>query len=297
MPVGHWRPPRREGPADLCSGNVGEVGEDAAVRREDDEGFQPPVVRAEGAGDVWLEVVAIQCGPSVEQPVRAARVFGEVDPRPTRLDHDGLVGSTSPGCDRQRRLVRRRAREDLEDVTMVFGQGSGPGLGLGLLAGEPTPPRCGAAGAVAVGAGQANPFGPALPVAGDVDDRAAAEDSGVVLGAGDVRDGLRAGGTDLVVLDQQVAAPATADGQRAVDPLRGLADERAAAVMDVRLAGDSNDVVREAGRQRQQVAGLRRQRREQPGSARRSARVGCGRCGGSEAKTKDTFRLPRPRRA
>ena len=44
MPVLNWRPPRREGPADLCRGDVGEVGENAAVRREDDEGFQPPVV-------------------------------------------------------------------------------------------------------------------------------------------------------------------------------------------------------------------------------------------------------------
>ncbi len=159
-----------------------------------------------------------------------------------------------PGPDRLRVLDLWAGRCDLEDVAVVLGGGpvaaeGGALRGLVLFAAQPRSPGGDAAGAVADRAGQAHPFPASPPVAGHLDDRAAAgqRQPGVVGGAGDERHRVVGAvlGADLVVLDEpdQVAIR---EGTGAVRAVGGLV-----AAHQLGPAGDRDDGVGEAARQSQ----------------------------------------------
>lgn len=60
--------------------------------------------------------------PAVGQPGRSVGVLGQVDRATIWLDHDRLVGGTSPRLDRLRCLRGGRIGEHLEDVAVVLFQ-------------------------------------------------------------------------------------------------------------------------------------------------------------------------------
>jgi hypothetical protein len=116
--------------------------------------------------------------------------------------------------DRLGELLIGAGLENLEDVTVVLLVGAAqtvgrPGLAGGgevLLAGQPVPPRRGAAGAVANGAREADPFAGAVAatIGGQHGAAAGVHGTGVVDGTGDVGHaeghGVRG---QLVVLDER----------------------------------------------------------------------------------------------
>ena len=145
--------------------------------------------------------------------------------------------------------------EHLEDVAVVLLQGVGlavhgagdglPGALGGLLTGQPGAPRGGAAGAVADGAGEADPLLGELARAGDLDDGVAAHAGGaarVVDGAGDQwhRDlGVRA----ALVVAHEAGHAGAVEGAHAVQVGGGDPDDAAAAVGQQGLDADGADAV------------------------------------------------------
>jgi hypothetical protein len=114
------------------------------------------------------------------------------------------------------RLVRLRVAVgllvvgvDLEDVAVALARDL-----LGLLAGQPRVPRRLAARAVRARAGEADVLADAVALVVDLDRRRPAERRLVVDEARDVGDAERLCARDLVVVDEDVAAPALADEAR-----------------------------------------------------------------------------------
>jgi hypothetical protein len=189
------------------------------------------------------------------------------------VDREGLVRVAAERLERDR-VGGLAVAPDLEDVAVVLQAGGAVRLGLGLLTGQPGAPRRVAAGAVGEGAGDADPLAEVLAVPVDRDHGAATgrADAGVVHGAFDRRYAERAGAADLVVLDQQVLAPAGVEDRRTVVQGRGRLPGP-----ELGLAGPGDDPVPEARRQGEDAGGVVQQRRERPvRGVRRVPRTGRG---------------------
>ncbi len=274
--LGHRHPAHRERAAELGGGEVRDVGEHRAVVHQDGHRGERAVVVAELVRDAGAELDAPWGAPSVEEAVGAAGVLRQVDLGAGLVDGERLVGVPPERLDRAR--DEGVIGEDLEDVAVVLLVGPGlavaaPGaalLGIGLLAGQPGAPGRRAAGAVGVGAGDADPLAEVVAGVVGLDDGAAAgvDGPGVVDGARDVGDPERGTGAELVVLDQVQAVARGPEHRGAVVVGRG----GPLAVVELSLAGAGHDAVAEAGRQRQDAVRVGHERWE--GAVR--GRVGPG---------------------
>ena len=235
------------------------------------------------------------CGPAVEQAVGLVGVLGEVDVGAVLVDRQRLVGVAAQALDRRR--VRRAVSPDLEDVPVVLLEDAGtavllpvvPGPVLGLLAGQPRPPRGRPTRTVADGAGDGDELTEVAARAVGRDHGAAAgvDGAGVVDGARDVRHAELGARVDLVVLDQGVAAAAGGEHGHAVVVGRG----QALAAVEPGDAGPGDDGVAEALGQGQDAVGVVHERREghaaRPGwrSGPAGAGLGQGRDGTGDGET------------
>ncbi len=133
-------------------------------------------------------------------------VLGLVDDAVARVHRDRLVLEAAHRGQRDRAGAVRVVRVDLEDEAVVLGVPVGARLVLGLLAGQPGPPRGGPARAVDGRTRDGDTLGQDAVAGVQRQRRAAALTRRVVGEAGDGRDGPWGGGAVLVVAHQVDAA-------------------------------------------------------------------------------------------
>lgn len=203
----------------------------------------------QGAEGALARLEAGRRGPAVVEAVRSVGVLGEVDGA-GRVDGYRLVRVAAQELQRDRVDVGVPVeRVDLEHPAVVLLEHAALAL-LGLLAGQPRVPRGAAAGAVVVGAGEADVLADPVALLVDDDVRRPAPCAGVEGQAVERRHAVRLVAADLVVVDQNHAGAVLEHG-RAV----GVARRRLAA-LEQRLTGVGDDLVREAGGQREQAGGV-----------------------------------------